>query len=91
MQCGVSRVAPIRETLDGRRHQGSAAVVAIGDHQARGDIGPVLAPKEVDIPFEYRPKADIRLETAIIEQEGRARDAVCTDNTLVAVHCQQDA
>ena len=31
------------------------------------------------------------MKTAIIEQEGSARDAVCTDDALVAVHRQQNA
>jgi hypothetical protein len=54
VQCGVRRV-------DGRR----AAVVAAGDHQARGDIGPVLASKELEILLEDRPQADTGLETAM--------------------------
>jgi hypothetical protein len=31
------------------------------------------------------------LKIAIIEQEGSARDAVCADDALVAIHCQQQA
>jgi hypothetical protein len=63
--------------------------VAAGEHQARGDIGPVLASKELGILLEYRPHADTGLKTAIIEQEGSERNAVCADHALVAIHCQQ--
>jgi len=91
VQGGVCRVTPICERLHWRRHQGRAALAAAGDDQARGDIGLVLASKELEIPFEYRPQADTGFKTAIIEQEGSARDAVCSDHALVAVHRQQYA
>ena len=65
--------------------------MAAGDHQARRDIGPVLASKEFEILLEHRPQADAVLKTAIIEQEGSARGAVCADDALVAIHCQQQA
>jgi hypothetical protein len=91
VQCGVRCVAPIRERLDRRRHQGRAALAAAGDHEARGDVGFLLASKELEIPLEYRPQTDSGLKSAIIEQEGSARDAVCAHHALVAIHCQQHA
>jgi hypothetical protein len=91
VQRGVCRVAPIRERLHWRRHQGGAALAAARDHQARGDISPILASKEFEIALEHRPQADTGLKTAIIEQEGSARDAVCADDALVAIHRQQNA
>jgi hypothetical protein len=72
-------------------HKRGPAVIAAGDQQSRRDIGPVLTPEEVDVSLEDRPQADTRLETAIIEHEGRARDPVCADNALVSVNRQQHA
>jgi hypothetical protein len=40
--------------IDLRRRQGRAAVVAAGDHQPCGDIGPVLASKELEAPRSAR-------------------------------------
>src|SRR5262249_22412013 len=91
VQCGVCRVTPICERLHWRRHQGRAALAAAGDHQQCGDIGPVLASKELEIPLEDRPQTDTGLKSAIVEQEGSARDTVCPDDALVAIHRQQRA
>ena len=91
MQCGVCRVTPIRERLDGRRHQSRVTFAAAGNHQARGDIGPILAAKEFDIALEDRPQTDTGLKSAIVEQERSARDAVGADHALVAIHRQQRA
>ena len=49
-------------------------VIAAGDQQSRRDIGPVLAPEEVDVSLENRPQAGTGLEPAIIEHKGRARE-----------------
>jgi hypothetical protein len=75
----------------GWSHKRGAAVVAAGDQQSRGDIGPVLAPEEVEVSFEDRPQADTGPQPAIIEQEGRARGPVCANDALVAVNRQQHA
>src|SRR5438132_10174472 len=75
----------------GWSHKRGPTVIAAGDQQSRGDIAPVLAPEEVDVSLENRPQAGTRLEPAIIEHEGRARDPVCADDVLVAVNRQQHA
>ena len=75
----------------GWSHKRGAAVVAAGDQQSRRDIGPVLAPEEVEVSFEDRPQADTGPQPAIIEQEGRARGPVCANDALVAVNRQQHA
>src|SRR5712691_7593287 len=75
----------------GWSHKRGAAVVAAGDHQSRVDIGPVLAPEQVEVSFEDRPQADTGPQPAIIEQEGRARGPVCANDALVAVNRQQHA
>src|SRR5262249_16159323 len=49
------------------------------------------ASKELEIPLEDRPQTDTGLKSAVVEQEGSARDAVCPDDALVAIHCQQQA
>jgi hypothetical protein len=64
----------------GWSHKRGPTVIAAGDQQSGGDIAPVLAPEEVDVSLENRPQAGTRLEPAIIEQEGRARDPVCADD-----------
>src|SRR5262249_29838543 len=75
----------------GWSHERGAALVAAGDQQSRVDIGPVLAPEEVEVSFEDRPQADTCPQPAIIEQEGRARGPVCANDALVAVNRQQHA
>src|SRR6266404_2472327 len=75
----------------GRSHKRGAAVVAAGDHQSRVDIGPILAPEQVEVPFEDRPQADTSPQHVIIEHEGRARSPVCANDALVAVNRQQHA
>ena len=75
----------------GRCHKRGAAVAAAGDQQSRVDIGPVLAPEEVEVSFEDRPQTDTGPQPAIIEQEGRARRPVCANDALVAVNRQQHA
>ena len=67
----------------GWSHKRGAAVVAAGKQQSPAYIGPVLAPKKVEVSFEDCPQADTGLQSAIIEQEGPAGDAVCTDDALV--------
>ena len=75
----------------GWSHKRGPTVIAAGDQQSRRDIGPVLAPEEVDVSLEDRPQADTGPQPAIIEHEGRARDPVCADDALVAVNRQQHA
>jgi hypothetical protein len=86
--CWIDRGA---HNLMGRGHEREAAVVAPGKQQSLAYIDPVPAAKKVEVSFEDRPQADIGLQSAIIEQEGPARDPVCTDNALVAVNRQQHA
>src|SRR5258705_9295445 len=87
----VHLIARGAQSVSGRSHKRGAAVVAAGDQQSRVDIGPVLAPEEVEISFEDRPQADTGPQPAIIEQEGRARSPVCANDALVVVNRQQHA
>jgi hypothetical protein len=74
----------------GWSHKRGAALVAAGEKKPpRKNIGSVLAPKEVEVPFEDRPLAETGPERAIIEQEGPARGPVCADDALVAFNRQQ--
>ena len=50
-----------------------------------------LRRKRFEILLKHRPQADTVLKTAIIEQEGSARGAVCADDALLAIYCQQQA
>ena len=62
----VARCAK-RQASVGRCHKRGAAVVAAGDHQSGGDIDIVVAPKEFEISFKYRPETDAGLQPVIIE------------------------
>jgi hypothetical protein len=91
VQVAVRSIARGTHGVIGWSYKRGAAVIAAGDQQSRRDIGPVLAPEELDVTLEYRPQADTRAKPAIIEQEGRACDPVCADDALIAVNRQQHA
>ena len=91
VQVVVRWIARGTHRVIGWSHKRGPTVIAAGDQQSRRDIGPVLAPEELDVTLEDRPQADARLEPAIIEQEGRACDPVCADDALAAVNRQQHA
>src|SRR5258707_516977 len=61
VQSDACCVAPGGERSVRRRHERRTTVIAAGDHQARGNIGTLLASKELEISFEYRPEADAGL------------------------------
>src|SRR6267154_1989810 len=87
----VRWIARGAHSVIGWGHKRRAAVMAAGDQQSRGDIGPVLAPEEVEVSFEDRPQADTGPQPAIIKQQGRARGPVSANDALVAVNRQQHA
>src|SRR5258707_5624559 len=91
VQVAVRSIARGTDRVIGWSYKRGPAVIAAGDQQSRRDIGPVLAPEELDITLEDRPQTDTRAEPAIIEQEGRARDPVRADDALAAVNRQQHA
>src|SRR5215510_9477319 len=91
LQVDVCWIARRAHNVMGWSHKRGAAVVAAGNHQARTDIAPVLAPKKVGVSFEDRPQADTGPQPAVIGQQGGARDPVCADDALVAVNRQQHA
>src|SRR6516162_5843294 len=101
LQQGINRVqARARVQHDVRRaargvigwgHKRGAALVAPGEQQSGKDVGPVLAPKDVEVSFENRPQADTGPEPAIIEQQRPTRNSVRADDALVAVNRQQHA
>src|SRR5258708_13020893 len=63
----------------GWSHKRGPTVIAAGDQQPRRDIGPVLAPEEVDVSLENRPQAGTRLEPATIAHERPAPPPPCPD------------
>ena len=89
VQVAVRWIARGSHWVIGWSYESGPTVIAAGDQQSRRDIAPVPAPEEVDVSLENRPQADTRLEPAIIEHEGRARDPVCADDALVAGNRQQ--
>jgi hypothetical protein len=91
MQIDVCWIARGANNLLRWSHKRGEAVVAAGEQQSLAYIGPVPAPKKVEVSFENRPQADTRLQPAIIEHEGPARNTVCTDDALIAVNREQHA
>jgi hypothetical protein len=81
--------AQAAHSLIGWSHKRPAAVVAASEQQSSIDVGPVFAPKEVKVSLEDRPQAETGPQPAIVQQEGRTRDPVCADDSLVAVNRQQ--
>ena len=73
MQIDVCWIVRGAHNLLGWSHKRGAAVVAACKQQSFAYIGPVLAPKKVEVSFEDRPQADPGPQPAIIEQEGRPR------------------
>src|SRR5260221_985135 len=91
VQVAVRSIARGTHGVIGWSHKRGPTVIAASDQQSRRDIGPLLAPEELDVTLEDRPQADTRAEPAIIEQEGRACDPGCADDALLAVNRQQHA
>src|SRR6266699_3632107 len=100
--CGAGAIFP-RVLIASRRGRACSAAFAALRQSAKGCMGgvtraerlsrlPAITKRAAISALSLRRKSSrSRLKSAIIEQEGSARDAVCADHALVAVHRQQRA
>src|SRR5215469_8806885 len=69
VQRDVRRVARACRGVIGWSDKRRATLIAPGEHQSGKDVGAVLAPKEIEVPFKDRPQADTSPQPPIVEQE----------------------